>query len=195
MSAFFKLSEKEGVNKTRDADPFTLQFQFKTWMYNNKEKNVEIDNVWDFAKEGVTIDTMDPTNENVNMDWLIQLTSDDNCKLLKEAFEDKTNSSGLDKKALEKYASYGGDRSYAFLFIERFIKNATFYADDGAALLRDPERVVRPCRAQLCPAGAARDHREQRHRAQPPGLRLRAGRLSGGLEFPHHALHRCPQHG
>ena len=127
-------NEKEGVNKERDANPFSLQFQFKTWMYNNKEKNVEIDNVWDFAKEGVTIDTMDPTNENVNMDWLIQLTSDDNCKLLKEAFEDKTNSSGLDKKALEKYASYGGDRSYAFLFIERFIKNATFYADDGAAL-------------------------------------------------------------
>ena len=81
-------NEKEGVNKERDANPFSLQFQFKTWMYNNKEKNVEIDNVWDFAKEGVTIDTMDPTNENVNMDWLIQLTSDDNCKLLKEAFED-----------------------------------------------------------------------------------------------------------
>ena len=80
-------NEKEGVNKERDANPFSLQFQFKTWMYNNKEKNVEIDNVWDFAKEGVTIDTMDPTNENVNMDWLIQLTSDDNCKLLKEALQ------------------------------------------------------------------------------------------------------------
>ena len=77
---------------------------------------------------------MDPTNENVNMDWLIQLTSDDNCALLKSAFNDATNSSGLTNADLEAYASYGGDRAYAFLFIEKFIKNAVFYADDGKAL-------------------------------------------------------------
>ena len=127
-------AEKAGVNKERDAEPFSLQFQFKTWMYNNHDGNMEIDNVWDFAKAGLVIDTMDPTNENVNMDWLIQLTSDDNCALLKSAFNDATNSSGLTNADLEAYASYGGDRAYAFLFIEKFIKNAVFYADDGKAL-------------------------------------------------------------
>ena len=127
-------AEKAGVNKERDASPFSLQFQFKTWMYNNHDGNMSIDNVWDFAKEGLTIDTMDPTNENVNMDWLIQLTSDENCALLKEAFNDPTNDSGLKAEDLEKYASYGGERKYAFTFIERFIKNAVFYADDGKAL-------------------------------------------------------------
>ena len=124
-------SEHAGVNKARDANPFTLQFQFKTWMYH---KGMEIDNVWDFAKEGLVIDTMDPTNENVNMDWLIQLTSDDSCALLKSAFDDTTNSSGLTAADLAKYESYGGNRKYAFLFIERFIKNASFANDDGAAL-------------------------------------------------------------
>lgn len=127
-------AEKTGVNKDRDANPFSLQFQFKTWMYNNKNGDQNFDNVWDFAKEGVVIDTMDPTNENVNMDWLIQLTSDDNCALLKEAFNDPSNDSGISAEALETYASYGGERKYAFLFIERFIKNAVFYADDGKAL-------------------------------------------------------------
>ena len=127
-------SDKEGVKKDRDANPFSLQFNFKTWMYNNHNKDMTIDNVWDFAKEGLTIDTMDPTNENVNMDWLIQLTSDDNCALLKSAFEDPSNSSGLSAEALKPYESYGESRKYAFLFIERFIKNAVFYADDGKAL-------------------------------------------------------------
>ena len=127
-------SEKTGVNKDRDANPFSLQFQFKTWMYNNHDKNMNIDNVWDFAQEGLKIDTMDPTNENVNMDWLIQLTSDENCALLKEAFLDNSNSSGLTATDLAPYASYGEARQYAFLFIEKFIKNAVFYADDGKAL-------------------------------------------------------------
>ena len=126
-------SEKAGVNKDRDANPFSLQFQYKAWMYNNHNGDMEIDNVWDFMKSGVVIDTMDPTNENVNMDWLIQLTSDDNCLLLKEAFEDASNSSGIEASELEKYASYGGNRKYAFLFMEKFIKNAKFAADDGAA--------------------------------------------------------------
>ncbi len=127
-------SEHTGVNIERDADPFSLQFQFKTWMYNDHNGDMTIDNVWDYAADGFIIDTMDPTNENVNMDWLIQLTSDDNCALLKEAFNDSSNSSGLTAAALKPYEQYGGDRAYAFLFIERFIKNAAFYADDGKAL-------------------------------------------------------------
>jgi hypothetical protein len=127
-------ADHQGVKKERDANPFSLQFNFKTWMYNNKAGDMVIDNVWDFAKEGVTIDTMDPQNENVNMDWLIQLTSDENCAILKAAFEDSSNSSGLAAADLEAYANYGESRKYAFLFIERFIKNAVFYADDGKAL-------------------------------------------------------------
>lgn len=127
-------NEKPGVNKERDANPFSLQFQFKTWMYNNANGDMVIDNVWDFLKEGIVIDTMDPTNENVNMDFLIQLTSDENCQLLKETFEDETNSSGLTAEDLEAYANYGETRKYAFLFIDRYIKNANFAADDGKAL-------------------------------------------------------------
>ena len=126
-------NEKEGVNKSRDANPFSLQFQYKTWMYNNHNNDYQIDNVWDFAKSGMVIDTMDPTNENVNMDWLIQLTSDENAALLKEAFNDASNSSGIAASELEKYAAYGADRKYSFLFMEKFIKNAVFYADDGKA--------------------------------------------------------------
>ena len=126
-------NEKAGVNKNRDANPFSLQFQFKTWMYNNKNNDVVIDNVWDFAKEDVVIDTMDPQNENVNMDWLIQLTSDENVAILKEAFNDATNSSGLTANDVEAYKQYG-ERKYAFLFIDRYIKNAVFHADDGKAL-------------------------------------------------------------
>ncbi len=127
-------NEHAGVNKNRDANPFSLQFNFKTWMYNNKNGDMEIDNVWDFVKEGVKIDTMDPRNENVNMDWLIQLTSDDNCAVLKEAFKDASNGSGLTDEDLKPYEQYGGDRKYAFLFIEKYIKNAVFHDDDGKAL-------------------------------------------------------------
>ena len=114
-------AEHTGVNKDRDANPFSLQFNFKTWMYNDKANNM-------------VIDTMDPTNENVNMDWMIQLTSDDNCDILKAAFDDATNSSGLTATDLNKYATYGEKRKYAFLFIDRFVKNANFAADDGKAL-------------------------------------------------------------
>ena len=127
-------NDKAGVNKERDGNPFSLQFQFKTWMYNNHNNDMVIDNVWDFAKAGLAIDTMDPTNENVNMDWLIQLTSDENALLLKQAFEDPTNSSGLTAEDVAPYASYGETRKYSFLFMEKFIKNAVFYADDGKAL-------------------------------------------------------------
>ena len=127
-------NDKAGVNKQRDGNPFSLQFQFKTWMYNNHDGNMEIDNVWDFAKEGMVIDTMDPTNENVNMDFLIQLTSDENAAMLKEAFMDPSNSSGLASDAADKYATYGETRKYSFLFIERYIQNASFYEDDGKAL-------------------------------------------------------------
>lgn len=126
-------AEHTGVNKDRDANPFSLQFNFKTWMYN-KAEGYKADNIWDFLKDGMVIDTMDPTNENVNMDWMIQLTSDDNCDILKAAFDDATNSSGLTATDLNKYATYGEKRKYAFLFIDRFVKNANFAADDGKAL-------------------------------------------------------------
>ena len=126
--------EHAGVNMDRDGNPFSLQFQFKTWMYNNHDNNMNIDNVWDFLAPGVVIDTMDPMNENVNMDWLIQLTSDDNCRILKAAFDADTNGSGLTSADLDVYAKYGDLRKYAFLFIEKYIANAVFYADDGKAL-------------------------------------------------------------
>jgi outer membrane murein-binding lipoprotein Lpp len=114
------------------ADPFTLQYNFKTWMYNNKNGDVVIDNVWDVthSKYKGLIYTMDPNNENVNMDWLIQLTEDTQVAKLKAAFEDTTNSSDLDISA---YSAYG-EKKYAYAFIDGFIKNAKFYEDDGKAM-------------------------------------------------------------
>lgn len=78
--------EATGVNIERDGDPFALQYNFKTWMANNKNGDTVIDNVWDVtaSKYKGKLDTMDPRNENVNMDWLIMLTSDEECDKLKQ---------------------------------------------------------------------------------------------------------------
>lgn len=117
------------------SDPFTLQYNFKTWMVNNKNHDTVIDNVWDVtaSKYKGKLDTMDPRNENVNMDWLIMLTSDKECDNLKAAFEDSSNDAKSEID-LEKYSQYGEKRKYAFAFIDKFIENAVFYADDGKAV-------------------------------------------------------------
>ena len=121
------------TDKDNDADPFSLQYNFKTIMYNNKGlTDMVIDNVWDITATAYKgkIDTMNPNNENVNMDWLIELTSEDNLALLKEAYEDDTNDSDVD---IANYSTYG-DASYAYAFIDRFIENAVFSEDDGKAV-------------------------------------------------------------
>lgn len=125
-------SEAEGTDDDADADPMTLQYNFKTWFYNNKNGDMVIDNVWDVTHTQYQgkIDTMNPNNENVNMDWLIQLTDDDEVAKLKAAYEDSSNSSDVD---IADYSDYG-DKAYAYAFIDRFIKNAVFYADDGGAM-------------------------------------------------------------
>ena len=67
----------ESTTQDSDSDPFTLQFNFKTFMYNNKGlPDMKIDNIWDVTADKYKgkLYTMDPANENVNMDWLIQLT-------------------------------------------------------------------------------------------------------------------------
>ncbi len=126
--------EASDTNKDLNAEPFSLQYNMKTWMTNNKGENaLSIDNVWDITADKFKgkVQTMDPRNENVNMDWLIMLTRDDWCDVLKEAFEDSTN----DNKSLDlsKYASYGEKKKYAYAFMDGYIKNAVFNADDGAA--------------------------------------------------------------
>lgn len=116
-------------------DPFTLQYNFKTWMANNKNHDTVIDNVWDVtaAKYKGKLDTMDPRNENVNMDWLIMLTSDKECDNLKAAFDDPSNDA-KNEIDFSAYAKYGEKRKYAFAFIDKFIENAVFYQDDGKAV-------------------------------------------------------------
>ena len=124
-----------GVNKDRDSNPFSLQFNFKTWMYNNKGDDISLDNVWDItaAKYKGKLDTMDPTNENVNMDWLIQLTSDDNCDMLKAAFDDASNDAKSEIN-VDAYKQYGDKKKYAMAFIAKYIENSVFYSDDKAAI-------------------------------------------------------------
>lgn len=123
-----------GVDTANDANPFSLQYNFKTWMVNNGNGDTtKIDNVWDITstKYKGKIQTMDPRNENVNMDWLIMLTKDSWCDSLKAAFEDPSNdNSALD---LSAYASYGEKKKYAYAFINGYLTNSTFYADDGKA--------------------------------------------------------------
>ena len=120
------------TNKDLNSNPFSLQYNMKTWMVNNggSGADVVLDNVWDVTVDGARIHTMSPDNENVNRDWLIMLTGDEWCSALEEAFNDPTNDNkDLDLTPYEKY----GDQKYAYAFIEGFLKNAIFYADDGAA--------------------------------------------------------------
>ncbi len=127
-------NDDASTDKNGTADPFTLQYNFKTWMYNNKSGDVTIDNVWDItdAKYKGKICTMDPANENVNMDWLIMLTQEKWADCLKTAFEASSN----DNKSLDltPYANYGEKLKYSYAFIAKFIENAVFYADDGKAV-------------------------------------------------------------
>jgi hypothetical protein len=126
----------DDANSDKSAkDPFTLQYNFKTIMYNNKGlPDMKIDNVWDMVapKYKGKLFTMDPSNENVNMDWLITLTDSKWAGVLKKAYEDPTN----DQKAnlpLTEYESYG-DLKYSYAFIANFLNNAVFSADDGKAV-------------------------------------------------------------
>jgi iron(III) transport system substrate-binding protein len=121
--------------KNGNDNPFTLQYNFKTWMYNNKGlPNMKIDNIWDITSDAYKgkLLTMDPKNENVNMDWLIMLTQPDQAAALKAAFNADSN----DNKTLDltKYADKAGDLKYSYAFIDKYIENAVFYADDGKAV-------------------------------------------------------------
>ncbi len=123
--------DDSATNKQTDANPFSLQYNFKTWMYNNKKGDMNIDNVWDITDSSFKgkINTMNPNNENVNTDWLIQLTSDENEAALKAAYEDTTCTTDV---KISDYSKY--DKPYAYAFIDRFITNAVFADDDGAAI-------------------------------------------------------------
>ena len=127
-------SDAKDTDKTKNANPFSLQYNMKTWMVNNggSGADVVIDNIWDVTQSKFKghIHTMDPDNENVNRDWLIMLTQKEWCDALEDAFNDSTN----DNKSLDitKYDKYG-EQKYAYAFIEGFLTNAVFYGDDGAA--------------------------------------------------------------
>lgn len=127
-------ADDASTDKNGTDNPFTLQYNFKTWMYNNANHDVTIDNVWDVTSEKYKgkICTMDPANENVNMDWLIMLTQEKWADCLKNAFEaDSNDNKSLD---LSAYAQYGEKLKYSYAFIAKFIENSVFYADDGKAV-------------------------------------------------------------
>ena len=122
------------TDSDNDSNPFSLQYNFKTWFVNNAEGDTTtIDNVWDItaAKYKGKLQTMDPRNENVNMDWLIMLTQDKWCDVLKSAFEDSSNdNASLD---ISKYADYGEKQKYAYAFMDGYLTNSVFNTDDGKA--------------------------------------------------------------
>ena len=127
-------SDASDTDKTKNGNPFSLQYNMKTWMVNNggSGADVVIDNIWDVTQSKFKnhIHTMDPNNENVNRDWLIMLTQKEWCDALEDAFNNPTN----DNKSLDisKYDSYG-DQKYAYAFIEGYLQNTVFYEDDGKA--------------------------------------------------------------
>lgn len=125
------------TDKELNADPFSLQYNMKTWMVNNGGDygDLVIDNVWDITQDKFKnkIHTMSPDNENVNRDWLIMLTRSDWCDVLEEAFKDPTNdNSSLDVSQYKQYAKEDG-QEYAYAFIDKFLTNAVFHPDDGQA--------------------------------------------------------------
>ena len=120
-------SDATDTDKTKNANPFSLQYNMKTWMVNNGNgADVVIDNIWDVTQSKFKghIHTMDPDNENVNRDWLIMLTQKEWCDALEDAFNDSTN----DNKSLDitKYDKYG-EQKYAYAFIEGFLTNAVLW--------------------------------------------------------------------
>lgn len=126
--------EASDTNKELNSEPFALQYNFKTWLYNNADgKNNIPDNCWDFLKKGVKIQTMSPNNENVNRDFLIMLTQDKVCDILKEAYDDPSNDA-KDYINVDDYKSYGEKQKYAYAFIHGYLQNAVFHDDDGEAL-------------------------------------------------------------
>ncbi len=136
-SQFVNYVPKEWTGEASNKEPFSLQYNFKTWLVNNSDGNQEIpDNVWDFTDTGKHIQTMDPNNENVNRDWLIMLTKTEYNTMLKEAWDDlsdeEKSAKGVNPES-DEFSSYG-DKKYAYAFIAGYIKNAIFQKDDGAAV-------------------------------------------------------------
>lgn len=126
--------EWEG-DKSINGDPFALQFNFKTWLVNDSDgEQVIPDNVWDFLDTGKVIHSMDPNNENVNRDWLIMLTKDENNNMLKEAWNALTDAEKAAKVSKPDDFADKGDKKYAYAFISGYIKNAQFKKDDGEAV-------------------------------------------------------------
>lgn len=125
--------EANDTNESLNGNPFSLQYNMKTFMYNNTG-SLKIDNCWDICTPQMKgkVQTMDPRNENVNMDWLIMLTQDKWCDVLKAAFEDSTNDA-KDSIKLSDFEKYGEKQKYAYAFMDAYLRNSVFNADDGAA--------------------------------------------------------------
>ncbi len=136
-SQFVNYVPKEWTGDESNQEPFSLQYNFKTWLVNNADGTQSIpDNVWDFTDTGKTIQTMDPNNENVNRDWLIMLTKTEYNTVLKDAWDALSDTEkaakGVNPES-DEFSSYG-DKKYAYAFIAGYIKNAIFQKDDGAAV-------------------------------------------------------------
>ena len=134
---FINYVPKEWTGDASNKEPFSLQYNFKTWLVNDADGNEAIpDNVWDFTDTGKHIQTMDPNNENVNRDWLIMLTKTEYNTMLKDAWdalsETEKAAKGVNPEA-DEFKSYG-EKKYAYAFIAGYIKNAIFQKDDGAAV-------------------------------------------------------------
>ncbi len=134
---FVNYVPKEWTGDDSNKEPFSLQYNFKTWLVNDANGNETIpDNVWDFTDTGKHIQTMDPNNENVNRDWLIMLTKDEYNDMLKTAWEALSDTEkaakGVNPDA-DEFKTYG-NKKYAYAFIAGYIQNAIFQKDDGAAV-------------------------------------------------------------
>jgi len=124
-------NESEYSNKERDSYPFSNKHTLKTWVINNIESSIKIDNIWDITSESYKdhIHMSDYKKENSNANFLVMLTKDEYVEILKNSYLDSSNDNKLD---LSKYESYG-EKMYAYAFIDKLINNAKLYDDDVLA--------------------------------------------------------------
>lgn len=115
--------------------PLAHQFINKLFMYNNTgETNLKFNNVWQLTQPAYKnkIYFKTPKEEQVNMNFLIMLTSDEWSNKLKDAYKALNNGQeATDVGADKKYKNYG------YKWIAEFIANCNFSIKSDTTICTD----------------------------------------------------------
>ncbi len=115
--SYFPQSLADAVD-AKNQDPAVVTFVNSLLIYHNGNGSIGFENIWELTEEQWKdkIFFKDPTNETVNINFLIMLTSDEWSARLGEAYEARYG------KAWEK----GEFESPAFQWIDGFLKNVNY---------------------------------------------------------------------